>query len=485
MKQICRPNQISRITSVLKSTKHKLLPMRINIKQAIPVLLLLISAGSIAAQDSLQFSLAEAKEYAVKNSYVIRNSSIDVESAQKKVWETIASGLPQVSGSASYTDNITAGKTPFPVAIIPKEYWPDLGIPDDASSNSTYPISFAEKYNSDFGIKVEQLIFDGSYIVGISSAKIYLQLSNQTNEKTEIEIHHAVEQAYYASLIARQNLNVMQETLANNQKQQADTKAMYENGFVEEQDVDQMKLIVQKSENEILKAEREIRVSEMVLKYSIGMDVTLPIKLTDKLESFLDPLLLGKEDSSFFDYSTHIDYRILDTQRQGNHKLLQLEKSAYLPRISAFYNWNKTAYGDSWNLYKSNVDWFPSSIVGLNITVPIFSAGMRMAKVKQAHFDLEKSENDQKQAEQTLQKDYLTAIADLKSAVDQLKNTADNKNLALRIYEKTKIKYNNGIVSSSELATAESQFITAQASWVSSVMQLFTSKINLDKAIGK
>lgn len=448
--------------------------MKTQAKQFLLIALLTLTAGGLAAQDTLKFSLVEAKEFALQNSYVIKNSDLDVEAAQKKVWETIATGLPQVSGTSSYTNSLD-----LPVSLLPGEL---VG----GDPGTFVPITFGQEYSSDFGFQVDQLLFDGSYIVGVSSAKIYLQLSAQAKEKSEIEIRHAVEQAYYSSLIARENYQVLQENLKNNEKQYADTKAMYENGFVEEQDVDQLKLLVQNSENQILRAEREIRVSEIVLKYTMGVDVTAPIQLTDSLNGFVTPLVMTEEKAEpTFDYATHIDYRLLDTQRQTNYKLLKLEQASYLPTLSAFYNWNKTAYGNSWNLYKSSVPWFKSSMWGLNLSLPIFSSGMRSARVKQARFELEKAENDQLQAVQNLQKDYITAVADMESAVEQYQNSSDNKKLALRIYEKSKIKYNNGIITSADLAVTESQFITAQSNWVTSVMQLFTAKINLDNAIGK
>jgi outer membrane protein TolC len=260
---------------------------------------------------------------------------------------------------------------------------------------------------------------------------------------------------------------------------------MYENGFSEEQDVDQMRLLVQKAENEILKAEREIRVARMVLKYSMGVDVEETIELTENLDQFLEPLLEEEEPVGGFDYASHIDFRMLDTQRQLSMKEFKLARSAYLPKISGFYNWSKTAYGNSANLFKSSVPWFRSSMVGLNITVPIFTSGQQMAKVKQAQFSYQQAENDQKLAEQTLQKDYLTAVADIESAVDQFKNDVDNKQLARKIYNKTTVKYNNGISSSVELSQTETQYIQAQGAWVASVIQLLNSKITLDKAIGK
>ncbi len=447
--------------------------MKIRVRKTYLLVLMLLTAGAVSAQENLQFSLEEAKAYALENSYVLRNSSLDVDAAKKKVWETIATGLPQVSASANYSGYLT-----IPVQLIDASNF-------GGAEGEKIEVSFAQKYNSDFGFRVEQQIFDGSYIVGVGSAKLYVQLSTQAQEKSQIEISHAVEQAYYGALIARKNLSVLKENLTNNEKQLSDTKALFENGFVEEQDVDQLKLIVQNSENQIIKAEREIRVAETVLKYTIGMDVTAPIELTDKLDDFISPLLVEEEEQAAFDYTSHIDYRLSDSQRQSQIKLLKLEQSAYFPKLNAFYSWNDMAYGDSWNLFKSETPWFKSSMWGLNLTIPIFSSGNKIAKVKQARIELEKAENDQHLAVQTLQMDYLTATADMESAVDQFNNTTDNFDLAKRIYDRSKIKYNNGIITSSDLAVTEAQFITAQSNWVSSAMQLFTAKINLDKAIGK
>ncbi|WP_159521694.1 TolC family protein [Sunxiuqinia indica] len=459
--------------------------MKTKTKQLFILLLFLIASSGVKAQDELEFTLAEAQEYALSNSYVIRNSKLDVDAAKKKVWETIAMGLPQVSGTSNYTKNIDAAKSPMPVAIIPRDFWSELGIPEDTPLDGTFPISFAQKFNADYGFKIDQLIFDGSYIVGVNSAKIYLQMAAQTKEKTEIEIKQAVAQSYFLVLAAEENLKVMKENLKNSEKLESDTKALYENGFTEEQDVDQMRLLVQKAENEILKAEREIRVSRMVLKYTMGVDVEESIVLTQPLTEFLNPLLDGEENLGGFDYSSHIDYRMLDTQRQLSMKELRLAQAAYLPRLTAFYNWSKMSFGDNANLYKSSVPWYKSSMFGFNLSIPIFTSGQQMAKVQQAKFSYQQSENEQALAEQTLKKDYLSAVADIESAIDQYRNDIDNKKLAKKIYDKTTIKYNNGISSSVELSQTETQYIQSQGAWVASVIQLLNSKITLEKAIGK
>ena len=447
--------------------------MKTKMKQLMSLLAAVLIFSTAFAQETQKFSLTEAQEYAVQNSYVVQNSGLDVEIARKKVWETISMGLPQINASANYTNFLD-----LPVSLIPGEFF---GEPE-----GTYvPVKFGQDYSSDVGITIDQKIFDGSYIVGVGSAKIYLQMATEAKEKTEIEIKHGVSQAYYMVLVAKENWIVMKENLGNSEKLLNDANALYENGFVEEQDVDQMQLLTQKAENEILKAEREIRVAKMVLKYTMGVDVESEIELTDKLDQFLNPLLNNIERDYGFDHISHIDYRMLETQVEVSKKLLKLEQSTYLPKINAFYNVSKTAYGNSANLFKSSVPWFKSSMWGLNVSVPVFTGGERISKVKQARMDLDKAQNDQKHAVQGLQKDYLSAVADIESAVDQLKNDIDNKKLASKIYDKTTIKYNNGLISSTELSQTETQYIQSQGAWVGSVLQLLNAKINLDKAIGK
>ncbi len=292
------------------------------------------------------FSLEEAQQYAMQHSYVLHNTRQDITRAQKEVWKTITIGLPQVSGTANYNKFLN-----LPVSLIPGEFF--------GGDPGTYvPVKFGQDYNSDFGFSVSQLIFDGSYIVGVGSTQIYLNLARQANEKAEIDIREAVSQAYYGVLVGLEYKKVMEDNLANVSKTYEETKAYYENGFREEQDVDQTKLMMKNAENEILKSEREIKIAKVVLKYVIGYDMDEEIELSDSLEKFLNPLL-GSGANETFDISNHIDYKLAYTNFQVSEKLLNLEKAAYLPKLSGFYSYTKTAYGNKANLFNST--WYPSS----------------------------------------------------------------------------------------------------------------------------
>ncbi len=434
--------------------------------------MLVLPAITWSQNEESAFSLDEAQEFAMKNSYILKNTNMDITKAQKKVWETISIGLPQISGTANYNKFLN-----LPVSLIPGEFFGE-------EAGTYIPVKFGQDYSSDYGFTVNQLLFDGSYIVGVGSSKLYLNLAKQAHEKTEIDIREGVAQAYYMVLIGEENKKVMEENLENTIKLFQDTKAYFENGFREEQDVDQMQLMVKNAENEVLKADREIKIAKVVLKYAMGYSMENEISLKDELSGFVLPLL-QKDGAIAFNMNNHIDYKLSESNFLASQKLLDLEKSSYLPRVSAFYNWSKTAYGNEGNLFKSSVPWFKSSLVGLQVSVPIFNSGQKSAKVQQARIDLDKAANDRMLASQTLQKDYLTALANMESALEKYSNDKENKDLSEKILNKTKIKFNNGISSSTELSQIETQYIQAHGAFIGSVLALLQYDLTLKKALGK
>ncbi len=425
--------------------------------------------GVNAQEESRSFSLEKAQQFAMENSYVLHNTSQDIVIAQKKVWETISTGLPQVSGSANYNMFLN-----LPVSLLPGEFF---GEP----AGTYIPVKFGQDYNSNFGLNVSQVIFDGSYIVGVGSSQLYLNLSKQAHEKVEIDIRDAVTQAYYMVLISERYKIVMEENLVNTQKMYNETKIYYDNGFREEQDVSQVKIILKNAENEVLKANREISVAKVVLKYAMGYDLETEINLTSDLENFLLPLV-ARENSFNFEFNNHIDYRLAHSNFQVSEKLLKLEKVTYMPRLSGFYNFSKTAYSNEANLIKN--EWFPSSLVGFQLTMELFNSGQKRSKVQQAKIELDKAETQRKLAEITLQKDYLTASAEMESAIERYENDRENRELAKGILDKTKIKFNSGISGSSELSQIETQNINAFQALVASTIQLLQADLKLKKAAG-
>ncbi len=424
-----------------------------------------------AQDDTKSFSLEQAMNYAMNNSYVLQNASKDITIAKKKVWETITMGLPQVSGTSNYNAYLN-----LPVSLLPGEFF-------GGEAGTYIPVKFGQDFNSDFGFSVNQMIFDGSYIVGIGSSQIYLNLAKQANEKSQIDIREAVTQAYYMVLISERSLQAMSDNFENEKKIYNETKILFENGFREEQDVDQINLILRNAENEKLKAERELKIAKVVLKYTMGYNLDTDIQLTDSLDQFVNPLV-NKPKKIQFNFNDHIDYRLAVTNFQVSEKLLKLEKAAYLPSLNGFYNYSKSAYGNNGNLWKSGTNWYPSSMIGLKLSMSIFSSGQKRAKVQQAEIAVEQADNKVKLAETTLEKDYLTAVANMENAMASYNNDKANRELAEKIKEKTKIKFENGMSTSTEVAQMESQYINAYRALVASTLQLLQADVSLKKAAG-
>jgi len=434
------------------------------------IALVFLVAGALKAQEEQNtFNLDQAIRYAMENSFVLQNSSQDVNIAQKQVWEAISTGLPQVSGSANYNWFLN-----LPVSLIPGEFF--------GGEPGTYiPVKFGQDFNSDFGLSVNQLIFDGSYIVGVGSAQLYVDLAKQTYEKTEIDIRDAVTQAYYMVLISIRYKEVMQDSYDNTKELYDETKIYFENGLRESQDVDQLKILLKNAENEMLRSDRELEVARIVLKYTMGYPLDSTIQLTDNIESFVLPLV-QEQNTYQLDLASHIDYRLANSNFQVSEKLLNLEKVAYLPSLSGFYSYTRTAYSNNANLIKEK--WFPSSLVGFQATIPIFNSGMKRSRVQQAKIELDKAATNKILTERTLQKDYLTAKAEMQTARERFLNDRENRDLAQSILEKSQIKFNNGMISSAELSQQESQYITAFQSMVTSTLQLLQADLNLKKAAG-
>ena len=419
------------------------------------------------------FTLTEAIEYALENSYTVKGTDYELQIAKKRVWETIADGLPQVDFSTDYNNNLDVAVSLLPAEILGGE-------------PGTYtPVKFGQQYSSSATISVSQKIFDGSYIVGTMAARVYVQLSKDQKEKSEIEIKDLVSLAYFTVLVAQDNYETIKENLEINTKLLRETEAYYKNGFREELDVDQIKLNLNRTKTQLSDSERAISTSLIVLKYSMGMDIDKTIELASSLDNLVNPIRSETPVIGSFDVTNHIDYRILDTQLDAQKLVIKNEQADYLPKISAFYQYGKNTSTDYSNVWRSKVPWFESSVIGFQLNMPIFSAGRRRSRVKQERINYKNIENSLSQTEQNLKKDVSVSFSNLLYAQENYENNLEAVEISKRIYDRTIIKFNEGISTSTELSENERQYLDAHTDYVNSTLLLLNSKIAFTKALGK
>ncbi|MFN2395208.1 MAG: TolC family protein [Bacteroidales bacterium] len=434
---------------------------------------LLISAEFSYGEEPLRLSLEDARKYALEHNLELRNAKADANIAARQVWEITASGLPQVEGSVGYQYF-----TDIPTNLIPAEFFG--GEPGEFAE-----VQFGTEQNLTATFSVNQLIFDGSYIVGLQAARIFRELSQQTFRKSEIEISSMVTETYYLNLATAQNLEIMRENLENLEKTLFETQKMFDAGFTDAINVDQLKLTVANLKNRIASMERQKELSLNMLKFQIGLDVEHPLELTDKLEDLFINTSSGIISAHEFNPENHIDFRIMQSQEKMQLMTVRREWSFYLPNVSAFYTRQENAFRNEFNFFKSGNPWYPTSIIGLNINIPIFSSGLRASKVKQARLELEKAQNNTLQIKQNLMLQKQEAYSGMQTALEQYNSEKDNLELAEKILQRTQIMYREGLATSLELTQASDQFLSTQSGYINAMFELLNAKNKLEKALGR
>lgn len=447
--------------------------------KAIQFIILFLTATLLSGQageekaQSKGFSLKEAQDYAVVHSTETENARLDVQMARKKTWETTAIGLPQISASVSYTNMLK-----IPTTLIPAKFFDP-----DAGENEFIDVKFGTQHNASLELTATQLIFNGSYIVGLQAAKVYQQLSKNQLEKREIDIREAVASAYYLVLMAEENLSILTRTEENLRQNLMEIEALFSTGFCEESDVDQIRLSLTDLASLVSSTKRQVDVSRMMLKFQMGIALEERIELKDSLTQILAALEPPRSEA--FDISRHIDFRIMETQEQSMALLLKREKAEFLPTLSAFLSYTQSAMRDQFNFFAKEEKWFPSSILGFNLSIPVFSSGQRLARVAQANLELKKARNQKEQVADGLKLMLQQARAEYQDAYSREKSTAESVALARRIYENSRIKFNQGMLGSMDLTQVHNQYLNAESSHTAAVVALLNARNKLDKAMNR
>ncbi|PCI31002.1 MAG: transporter [Flavobacteriaceae bacterium] len=327
---------------------------------------------------------------------------------------------------------------------------------------------------------LSQLLFDGSYLVGLQSAKVYLEISENAKIKTDLEIRKAVINAYGNVLLAQESVLILEKNKVNLEKTLFETEETYKNGLTEQENVEQLQITLSTLDNGLRNATRMVDLSKKLLNITLGINLTNPITLS---ETLLD-ITKSATDLSVLSTKTEventIDYKIANNEKVSNQLLWKLEKSKALPTLSAFINGSYAGYGDSFEFTKKEQKWFGSSLLGIKLNVPIFSSLGRTAATKRAKINLDKSEESLSQKAQEIQLNITKAKSDYQFSIETYGTTQKNLALAERIEHKNNIKFTEGISSSFELRQAQLQLYSSQNEYLQAMLDVIVKKAELD-----
>ncbi len=442
-----------------------------------------------AQQDTIyKFTLHHIIDFFIENNLNIQNKEYEKRKAKWKVWETTAIGLPQVTASAEYQN--------FP--DIPTQLMPDFITPAVVGVNtrlfglqplgplpedgSKMPVQFGSKHNMDWGISVSQLIFSGEYIVGLQASRTYQLLSEQNYDKAVVEIETSIEQAYYLALIAQQSLDIMTKNYENIRILAENTNKLVEQGVANQTQADQIKILELNLKNQISSLERQKLLSLQMLKFQAGMFPSDSLVLLSSLDEFISSLTLQPAVQNF-NINNNIDYQMTNTQVKLAELQYKQAESKTLPSLAAFYSYSEKAMNDEFNFFDDEAEWYPTSVWGVKLQVPLFASGQKYSVIQQQKISMYEAKNQQIMIERQLNLQFEQAKNDYLTAFDNLLNQEQNKNLSEKIYQDTQKQYKEGTASSMDLTQSQNQYLQAEASYYQALLQLINAKISLDKLL--
>ena len=421
--------------------------------------------------EPLVLSLEEAVALGLENNYSSLKSEKEVEKALAQKWEIISQGLPQINGNVDYQNFLKQ-----PVTLIPGE----IG---GGEPGTFVPVRFGTQQNLSATATWSQLIFDGSYIVGVQSARTLLQISKNAKIKTDLEVRKAVINAYGNVLMARETVDILQNNLDNISKNLSDTQKIYENGLAEEEDVEQLKITRLGLENNLNRSLRMLDISYQLLNMAMGIPVEREVLPTDDLNTlalqFYDLELLAET----IPVEENIDVRIARNTAEAARIYVRLEKAKALPQLTGFLNYGTTGHSDSFTFFNEDQEYYQQSILGVTLNVPIFSSGMRNSRTKQKELEYEQAMLDLVETRNRISLEIEAAKADYRFSLENFQAQQESLELAERIEKKNQIKFFEGLASSFELSEAQRQLYTAQQNLLQAMLEVINSKVELENVL--
>ena len=416
-------------------------------------------------------TLDEAIEYGINNNFSVKNANREIEKAQKDRWSTIAIGLPQIYAEVNYQNFLE-----MPVSLVPAEFF-------GGQSGEFAEISFGTKQKIVGSVRMDQLIFDGSYIVGLEASKIFLKISENIYEKTTLETKKIIVNNYAAALLAGENVKLLNKNKKKLEENVSEIHQLFKNGFVEEESVEQIQLTLANINTQLKYAVNLSKIIHEMLKFNLGIPVEKKVVLSSQISEIIDESNLIFENQNNFNISNNIDIKIAENNFLSESLLYKYEKSKFLPSLKAFINGSYTGNNEKFDFAKNNQKWFGSSLFGLSLDIPLFSSFSKKVNSQKAKISMQQAETKLNETQYRIRMEIETALNDYQLAIENYFTEKENLGLAERIENKNQVKYFEGMVGSFELRQAQLQLYSSQSKYLSSIQNLIERKINLETLI--
>ena len=439
--------------------------------------------------EKLNFSLEDAINYAQTNNASLKSADLQIKAAEAIKWETISTGLPKINASINYSNWIKQQVSLIPAAafdntqsiidVVNNYFDVDQTNNNINQAEGLIPLRFGTKQSLDGNISLTQLVFDGTYFVGLKSVQIYVDIEEGIRNKTSVELKKSTIESYGNVLLAKESVNIINKNIKIVENTLNEVIKIYENGLTEEENVEQLQITLSGLQSNLKNSLLQEKLASQLLNLILGLEINQEINLTDNFESLIDKninLSLISENSNI---KKSADYIIKNNEKTSKELLIFYEKTKLLPTINAFINAGYSGYSDSFNFTDKNQKWYGSTIFGLKMDIPILSSGEQLSKITRAKIELEKSNLQLSELEKKLSIEINLAKGNYQFAIEDYLNKKRNLELAERIERKNQVKFSEGIASSFDLREAQTQLYKSQQSYLMSMLSIINSKAKL------
>ena len=432
------------------------------------LLVLFISNICYSQSEVVSLSIEDAVKYGIENNRNLKNAEREIQMAYQERWKTIAIGLPNVSLDLNYLNNLE-----LPTSLIPAEFFG--GNKGDFSE-----IQFGTEQTAIGSVRMEQLLFDGSWLVGLEYSKIFLATSENFYEKTLLEVREGIVKLYSLVATLNEGISLLENNLENFKKDLNEVNELYKNGFQEKENVEQIRITLAQAELSLLQAIKTRDNQINLLKLVLGININDELVLVTSLDDFIGDNVVFGNSFEDFDTDKNVDIKISQNMFDTKRIEYKLEKSKQLPKISGFVSGTYTGYNNEFNFTDKSQSWFGSSVVGVNLEIPLFNANRMNVSSQKAKIAMEQARANLEEQEEKTQAEVIQKLNDYQLANKSLSVNEQNMNLAISIEDKNSIKFFEGLVSSFELRQAQIQLLDSQQKYLNSVIELISIKTELE-----
>ena len=415
--------------------------------------LFIASATNLHAQETLVLSLDSAVSYAIRHNKSLVNSRYNIDKSSQQIKEAISQGLPQIEASIDYTNYLGAEAT--------------------LQFSTSAPATIIEfNPTSNFKASASQLIFNGNYIVGVQLSKLAKTISEQSYMKDELEVKEQTFQSFYAILASEKILNTLRENLNNAEKLYEQTLNLANAGIIEMTEAKKLSVMVTSINNAVKSSERQVEMAYNLLRLNLGLTANQQLKLASSLDEIAETVHLISVDP--FKLENNLDYKLVTMQGDISKKSIEMAKANFLPSLVAYYSHTE-------KIKKPVFDMTPKDVLGVTLSMPILSGGMRKSQLNQAKIDFDISNNTRDILADQLSLQEKQLKYNYENLLEQYFSQKSNVQVAKEVLDQVNRKFQHGVASSLDLTSANNDYLSAETDLTGTLLQLLNAKLALSK----